>query len=297
MQFAADDLLQVGGILGAEAGEEDCGAAAGHDDGSAGHVAERHDKLLHFRIGLAGGCGQAIEAALVELVKVAFCEAAYDVPGGDGRLWNASPAEDVGCAVATGGSGGEEEQPRGEFDGKHLFSASAADSGAVSTEQKVDIAAECGGDVVELLIADGEIPRGATGQQGGGGIPGATSEAGLRWNLFVQDEICAELGLGELLQAGGRSENQVVVIQRDTGAQWFWCGVTETQGQLLVLTWEHGEGIAERGAYHDGVKFVVAVGTSLSDFKEHVEFCGAGHHDGVAACADSATADSGGWCG
>ena len=200
VQFAANDLLQMGGILGVKAGEEDRGAAAGHDDGAAGHVAERRDELLHFRIGLAGGCGQAIEAALVELVKVAFCEAAYDIPGRDGRLWNASPAEDVGCTVAAGGSGGEEEQPRGEFDGKHLLSASAADSGAVSTEQKVDIAAESGSDVVELLIADGEIPCGATGQQGGGGIVGVAPEAGLRRNLFVQDEISAELGLGELLQ-------------------------------------------------------------------------------------------------
>ncbi len=80
MQFAADDLLQVGCILGAEAGEEDCGAAAGHNHGAAGHVAERRDELLHFRIGLAGGCGQTIEAALVELVKIAFFEAAYDIP-------------------------------------------------------------------------------------------------------------------------------------------------------------------------------------------------------------------------
>lgn len=200
MQFAANDLLQMRGLLGTEAGEEDRGAAAGHDHGAAGHVAERRDELLHFRIGLAGRFGQTIEAAAVELVQIAFCEAAYDIPGGDWRLWNASPAEDVGCTVAAGRSGGEEEQPRGEFDGKHLFSASAADRGAVSAKQKVDIAAECGGDIVELLIADGKIPCGAAGQQCGSGVAGAATEAGLWWNLFVQDEISAESGLGQLLQ-------------------------------------------------------------------------------------------------
>ena len=88
-----------------------------------------------------------------------------------------------------------------------------------------------------------------------------------------------------------------MVIQRDTCAQRFWSGVTETQSQLLILTWDYGEGIAERGANHDGVKFVVPIGASFPDFEEHVEFCGAGHDHGVAACADSATADSGGWCG
>lgn len=88
-----------------------------------------------------------------------------------------------------------------------------------------------------------------------------------------------------------------MVIQGDTGAQRFWSGVTETQTQLLIVTWQYREGIAESGANHDGVQFVVAIGASFPDFEEHVEFCRAGHDHGVPAWTDTAAADSGGWCG
>lgn len=160
----------------------------------------------------------------------------------------------------------EERQWLGQREGLDEFPSPTTPGGSIANEEG-DIGAEFGSEFLQAGRAEFGLKYRVQGDQDGGSVAAATTEARAHGNAFGDFDLGAEFVVGHVRKKPGSAADEVVIAHRDIGL---------IADDAEVAAWQEIDRniIGERERNHEGFEIVKSIGPTLQDAEMQVDFRG-----------------------